>query len=286
MNAAWSIDTKNDSVPTLRTNVGGGKELNLLFIGDAHWDHAQCDRSSLKAVLNEALERDSVIILLGDQLCLMGGRDDHRGSKSALRPEHKTDAYFSSVVDDFADWYSPYAKNTWYALTGNHEQAVVKYHEIDPTRMWISRLNAAGASIQYPGYSTYARILVSHNTRRSSIIMFAHHGYGGGGPVTKGVIQSQRRAAMYPDANFIVTGHIHTPYYVPHEQFRLNGAGRPYHAFQEAYSTGTFKDEFGRGEGGWHVERGQGPREKSGWWCRVKATSQRGVRWTFEKAIA
>ena len=284
--ARWRVDSCPRAIPTLRADLPNQEhELTLLFLGDLHWDHALCNRAALKRVLTEALERNAAIILLGDQLCAMQGTNDKRSRKSALRPEHKVDAYFSAVVDDFAGWWEPYAASTWLALEGNHESSVRSYHEVDLTRLWVSRLNAGGACIQYPGYSTYARVMVTQHTRRSSVPFFVHHGHGGGGEVTRGAIQAQRRAVLYPDAHFVVTGHVHSAYQISHEQWRVNSAGRPFLAVQEHVSTGTWKDEFGRGAGGWWVERGGGPRHASGWWCRFRVTSRNGdVRWSFEKA--
>ena len=284
--AEWRVDDCAAAVPTLRAELPNQeRELTLLFLGDLHWDHALCNRAALKRVLTEAVDKQAAIVLLGDQLCAMQGKNDKRGHKAALRPEHKVDAYFSAVVDDFAGWWEPYAKSTWLVLEGNHESSVRTYHEVDLTRLWVSRLNAGGACIQYAGYSTYARVMIARHTRRTSVPFFVHHGHGGGGPVTRGTIQAQRRAVMYPDARFIVTGHIHSSYAVDHEQYRVNDAGRPYVAVQEHLSTGTWKNEYGRGEGGWHVERGMGPRQASGWWCRFRVAGRNGdVRWSFEKA--
>ena len=285
MSRRWAIDTNPDSVPTLRTKLERvDHTYSLLFIGDTHFDSAYCDRAALKRVLDEALDRDAAIVLLGDQLDLMEGRDDRRSSKSALRPEYKVDAYFSAVIDDWCDWYQPYAANTWVVLEGNHESAVRKHHEIDVTRFWVARLNAAGANMQYPGYSTYGRLLNNRGTEHTSLTMFVHHGFGGGGPVTKGTIQAQRRAVTYPDADFLVSGHIHGGYYVPHEQYRLGHLGRPFEAVQEHYAVGAWKSEYDDGRGNWHVEKGRGPREQSGWWCHVSYNPRRGLRYSFEKA--
>lgn len=281
----WTIDERADNVPTLRTTFERQDHgTSILFIGDTHWDHAACDRAALKRVLDQALERDAVIVLLGDQLCLMGGRDDKRSAKSALRPEHKVDAYFSAVIDDWCEWYQPYAANTWIALEGNHESAVRKHHEIDVTRMWVARLNSAGATIDYPGYSTYARVMNARQTERFSLAFFVHHGHGGGGPVSRGSIQAQRRAVMYPDARFIVTGHIHSSYNVDHEQYRLNHNGRPFVTVQEHYSVSSWKNEYGDGDGGWWVEKGMGPRQTSGWWSHLRYRANEGLSFTFEKA--
>ena len=287
MKRRWKIDTNPGTVPTLRTNLEKNEHgADILYIGDLHWDHALSDHAALKRVLDQAIERDAVIVLVGDTLCLMQGRDDKRSSKSALRPEHKTDAYFSSVVDDWCDWYAPYADRTWIALEGNHESSVRTKHEIDVTRLWVARLNAAGASIQYPGYSTYARVMNKRCEEGTSFAFFAHHGYGGGGPVTRGAIQAARRAVLYPDANWVVTGHVHSSYGVDHEQYRLSMSGKPFVSVQEHYSLGSWKDEFGDGSGGWWVERGLGPRQKSGWWCRVRYSARRKLSFSFEKAVA
>lgn len=281
----WTIDTNTRKVPTLRTTLTTvDQRAHLLFIGDLHWDSIHADRTAMKRVLDEAIRRDAVIVMLGDTLDLMGGKDDRRGSKGSLRPEHKVDAYFTTVVEDWVRWYEPYARNTWIALQGNHTSSVLRHQEIDIDRMWIGMLNAAGATIDYPGYSTYARIMNQANTRRQSLRFFVHHGHGGGGPVTRGSIQAARRAVMYPDANFLVTGHVHSSYAIDHEQYRLDHDGKPYVTTQEHYSISSWKDEFADGKGGWWVEKGMGPRQYSGWWCELKYSAHFGLRWAFTKA--
>lgn len=281
----WSIDLNTRKVPTLRTELmTSADRVNLLFLSDLHWDSNHSDRAALKRILDEAMRRDAVILLLGDVLDLMQGREDRRGSKGSLRPEHKVDAYFSAVVEDWVRWYEPYARNTWIALQGNHTSSVLKHQEIDVDRMWVGMLNAAGATIDYPGYSTYARILNQASTRRTNLRMFLHHGYGGGGPVTKGTIQASRRSAIYPDAHFLVTGHIHESWGVDHPQYRLDHDGKPYEMTQEHYSCGAWKGEFDDGKGGWWVEKGMGPRPKTGWWCELRYTSHFGLNYVFTKA--
>jgi len=281
----WSIGTNNRKVPTLHTNLQHvNQRVHMLFLGDLHFDNMHADRKTLKRLLDAALERDAVIVLLGDALDLMQGRDDRRSSKSALRPEHKDDAYLSSVVEEWVDWYRPYAANTWITLTGNHESAMMKHHEIDPTRYWVQMLNAGGATIDYPGYSTYARVMNKASTRRQSLRFFVHHGYGGGGPVTKGTIQASRRSTLYPDAHFLVSGHIHESWGVTHAQYRLDHDGKPYEMMQEHYSVGSIKNEFDHGKGGWWVEKGMGPRPKSGWWCEIRYSAHSGLNYAFTQA--
>ena len=38
----------------------------------------------------------------------------------------------------------------------------------------------------------------------------------------------------------------------------------------------TYKDEYGQGVSGWHVERGQYPRPLGGWWMRLTFNDRQG----------
>ncbi len=57
------------------------------------------------------------------------------------------------------------------------------------------------------------------------LIMAYHHGYGGGGPVTKDVIQTNRRAVYLPDANIVISGHTHDRWIVPVTRNRISHIG-------------------------------------------------------------
>jgi len=140
--------------------------------------------------------------------------------------------------------------------------------------------------IATPGYSSYAMLRFKRNQQQERVPLWLAHGHGGGGPVTKGVIQAQRRAVTFPDARVLVSGHIHNSYFVAHEQFRIRANGRVYSVEQEHYVVSSFKDEFGTGSGGWHVERGGGPVLPSGWWSTwtLQSSHHAGVEWTFERA--
>lgn len=239
----------------------------VLFLGDIHWDHIRCDRKALKRILDEAVAQDAWIVLLGDTLDLMQGRNDRRSSKSSIRPEHNNEDYFGSVLETAVDWFTPYAKNLWLVLDGNHETAILKHNEVNMTRAFVRELSSkAGHNIMYPGYSTYAMFRATmHKTRRTTRKFFLHHGMGGGGKVTKAAITAQRMAVTYPDADFVLTGHIHGSQFTAHEQWRINDSGKAYITEQEHYLVNTFKEEFKKGKGGWAVEKGFGPKVPSGW---------------------
>jgi len=260
--------TEKHGTPVLRWKFENAEvKRKLLFLGDIHWDHPRCDRRTLKRILDEAVEENAWIVLLGDLFCVMQHKKDGRHTKGDVRPEHMVEDYFGAVVETAIDWFEPYANHIWLSLIGNHGTAIVKHNEIDLMRAFVRGLNdRTGSSIIYPGYSTYAMIKTeSHGTRREGKTFWLTHGHGGGGEVTKGVLQAQRRAVTYPDAEFVLSGHIHSSYFVAHEQWRITDDGRAYATEQQHYVVNTFKEEFKKGRGGFHVERGRGPRIPSGW---------------------
>lgn len=260
--------------------------MQILFLGDLHWDHPRCDRTALRRILDEAVEREALIVLLGDTFCAMQVTGDRRGHKSAVRPEHQRDDYLTALVETAIEWFTPYKERLWIVLHGNHETAVMKHHEVDLVKHFVRGLDASGESIATPGYSTYALVRLRRQNQRETVPLWLAHGHGGGGPVTKGVIQAHRRAVTYPDARVVVSGHIHTSYFVAHEQHRVRQSGRVYQVAQEHYVVSSFKNEFGKGEGGWHVERGGGPSLPAGWWStwRARSVSENGASWSFEMA--
>jgi len=281
---AWRVTASKDGVPILSADLDTKSDKHVLFLGDVHWDHARSDRVALKRILDEAKERDALIIDIGDFLDVMQGREDRRSSKGALRAEHATDNYFQTIVQDAAKWLEPYAPNLGVMLTGNHETAVGKHQEVNLTTWLLSELRRAGSPAVYGGYQTYLLFRFTlWGTQKVPVPAWVGHGHGGSAPVTKGTIQAQRRAVTYPDARFLVTGHIHQSWNVAHPQLRCNTHGSLEKREQEHFSVGTFKDEYGDGRHGWAVEKGFAPSVPSALWARFYAARQT-VQWEFVKA--
>lgn len=254
----------------------------ILFIGDLHWDHPKSDRRQMRRVLDSALEANAWIVFLGDTFCAMQGKADRRGTKAAVRREHQRDDYFTALTDTAAEWFEPYKKNIWMILDGNHETAIKKHHEIDLVREFIAKM---GEPIVHPGYTSYAMIRLKRGAQQGTIPFWVAHGWGGDAKVNRGAQNAQRRAVTYPDARFLVTGHIHKQWYQPHEQLRLNNAGKVQKVLQEHFSVGTFKDEYEDGHGGWSVERGMGPTIPSVWWATVWLHSRKGPKYSFQHEV-
>ena len=247
----------------------------FLLISDLHWDNPHCDRGLLKNHLDEAVKRNAAIILNGDTYCCMGGKYDRRADKSLIRPEHNTDRYFDAIVDTSVEWFAPYAKNILLIGYGNHETAIIKHGETDLLQRFASTLNyATGSAVEVGGYGGTLDIRVLHDHLRGvNFVVHYYHGAGGGGPVTKGVIQDQRLLASTEGYDLTWMGHVHELYYHQNMIHRYDRQTKtliqkPVHQLR----TATYKEEWDGGYMGFHTERGRGPKPLGGYWMKLETS--------------
>lgn len=249
-----------------------GMTVRIAMLSDLHWDNPHCDRDLLKRHLDYCLENEIPVMLNGDTFCLMQGRGDRRGNKSDIRPEHNNARYLDSVIETAVDWFEPYAHIITVIGYGNHETGIIKWQETDVIQRFVDLLNyKAGSNVQTGGYGGWLIInqFPGESTTTSlSIKIKYYHGSGGGGVVTKGAINMTRALETYEDMDVFSMGHIHenssrndvretiyfhskTGYVVKHKNIHL-------------MLTGTYKEEYGEGFSGWHVERGAPPKPLGG----------------------
>ena len=261
----YTIERKSTDCIAVRCGEtwGPGDEQWFLLQADVHWDNPHCVRRLYKKHLDQAIERDAGIFKFGDTFCAMQGNFDKRSSKESLRPEHQSINYFDALVDTAAEYHEPYKSHHILISEGNHETSIIKHHETNLVKRLASKLN-----VEAMGYTGFVRFLFTRKTGgRASRVAYFNHGYGGGGPVTKGVIQSNRRAVFLPDADFVVTGHIHERWDLSIPRLRVNAQGRTYLDEQVHIQLPTYKDEYNMA-GGWHIERGGPPKPLGATWLR------------------
>lgn len=153
-------------------------------------------------------------------------------------------------------------------VTGN--SAIQNHHETNLTDRLSAGLRAKGGITRSGGYGGWLRLrFTRHGRSANSIRLYYHHGFGGGGPVTMGKIDFNRYN-QYADADVIVAGHVHYKEVFPVVQAQLTDQNTVRHRTKYMIRCGTYKDEFGTGAGGYHVEKGRGPRPMGGYWLRVK----------------
>ncbi len=201
-------------------------EFWCLLTADRHWDSPDSDRTLQKFHLDQAKERGAAVLDLGDLYDAMAGRTDRRGSKGGLRAELKVDHYIDELGYRAADFFAPYAKNFVMIATGNHESAVNKFLEVNLIERLVTLLNAkTGSTIHNGGFSGFVVFsFEAHRngrTRSTDVVLHYDHGYGGGGQVTRDMIQASRRAAYLPDPDIVCSGHVHESLTVPIARKRL-----------------------------------------------------------------
>lgn len=248
------------------------KEFYFLLSSDHHWDNPDSSRDMIEKHLKEALKRKAKVFMIGDFFCAMQGKYDKRSDKKKLRPEHMAGNYLDLLVNTAAEWLMPYRDAIAVIGQGNHETAIQGRHETNLIERLVERLNIGHESKVYMGgYGGWLRLNFEHKTggARMPLNIKYFHGSGGGGAVTHGIIQSQRQAVFLPDADIIISGHVHEQYTTAFTQERLTAEGKVILKEQWHVRMPTYKDEYKDGYGGWHIETGKPPKPIGAYWLKV-----------------
>lgn len=265
----WTVEHSGRNVTTIRVEVTGGTKWEqwALLRTDAHHDNPKCNWNLERKHLEQAKERNAIIIDNGDLFCAMQGKWDKRADKSSIRPEHQEGNYLDLLVKTAADFYQPYS-HLWAVFgLGNHETAIIKAHETNLTERLVERLKTNGTCPGMAGgYGGWVRFMFKSSTRCDSRILKHYHGSGGGGAVTKGVIDTNRLATFTPDAQIFFTGHSHDEWIFPITRERLSHKGDVYHDEQLHLRAGGYKDAWADGAMGFEVEKRHGPKPNGAMW--------------------
>lgn len=258
-------------------------EAWVLVQSDEHLDSIYHRADLLKSHHEQAKERNAVVLKLGDVYDAMGGKWDPRGNLSELHPDLRGDDYLDRVVEMGSEVFHPYRENVALLTYGNHETSIRKRHHTDLIDRTATTIRARGGITRAGGYQGWVRFMFcsSKGSHTRSFRLHYDHGWGGGGPVTMGVIDYNRKQARIAAADMIAMGHVHWKNYHPIERVELNDASRIVRSTLHLLRCGTYKDEYGDGSGlgpcaddplagssDFHAGRGQGPRRLGGWWLR------------------
>ena len=249
----------------------GWEETKVLLISDLHWDNPKCDRELLKKHLDQAVKGNHDILINGDLFCLMQGAYDPRKSKSDIRPEHNHANYFDAIINTAVDWFAPYAHLIKLVGYGNHETAILKRQETDIIERFVTLLNyKTGSAIQVGGYGGWIRYQFNDGSNTQSFKIKYMHGFGGGGAVTRGTIQHNRMSVNVEGADAIWMGHVHEDYEMTYTVEELTTKDTVQLRDILMIRTSAYKEEYGDGSKGWHIERGASPKPIGGRWLILK----------------
>ena len=269
------------------SNISSGWEQWFLLSADRHHDNIYCDRELEKKHLDQAKERNAYILDFGDLFCAMQGKYDPRKSMDDIRPEDVGADYLDRIVRHAAEDYAPYAKQFLLIGKGNHESAVLKHNSTCLISQLCYQLNQEfGGSVHIGGYAGWVKFkFVVHKTSQKSMNLKYHHGAGGGGPVTRGVIQTNRQAVYLPDADIVVNGHTHDSWVLPLARERLSEQGVVGRDLLWFVRTPGYKNEYADGSGGFIVERWGPPKPIGATWLRFYYDSNDLIRSECTQAV-
>lgn len=267
----YTVEASSRNVLTVRFDeIASGWEQWVLLTSDRHHDSPDCDRKLERVHLELAKKRNALIFDFGDLFDAMQGKFDPRRSMDDIRPEDVCETYLDSIVMHAAEDYAEYVKNWVLIGYGNHETSIRKHNGTDLISNLVFRMNTEyGGKIQQGFMGGWVRFMFTIvKTKRMSRTLYYHHGGGGGGPVTRGVIQSNRQGLYLPDADIVVNGHTHDSWVLPRARARLSKKGRTYQDLLWFVRLPGYKNDYGDGAEGYHIEKWKDPRPRGAAWLR------------------
>jgi len=271
---SWSVSATSSAVKTIDIEYKSNGEWEQwgLISSDRHIDNPHSDLVMQRKHLQQAKERNAFVIDTGDLFCAMQGKFDKRSYKPDLNDENKVGDYLGSLVRSGLKLFEPFKENLAIIGEGNHESSVRKRAEFDLTQALVDRLHDKGSMVAIGGYRFWVRFKFNNKSKtnqyRQTLNMYCTHGGGGGGPVTKGVIKTNRRAVYLPDAHIVTGGHIHESWLVELTRARLSTNGKEFQDTQTHVSLPTYKQEFIGSDAGYHHENERPPKPLGAWWIR------------------
>lgn len=240
-----------------------GDERWVMLSSDRHHDNIFSRWDLEREDLEMAIKREALIVDVGDLFCAMQGKWDPRSSMDDIRPEHVGANYLDLITRDAGQFYRSAAPNMCLLSKGNHETNILNRHGVDLVQNLAYLLRTEhGSQVCAGGYGGWVHFDFKRGDGgpKRTVRLKYHHGSGGGGPVTRGVIQTNRQAVYLPDADIVANGHTHDLWYVPIARERLTKEGTPTRDIVHFVRTGTYKDEYQNGDRGYQVEKWSPPK--------------------------
>ena len=212
--------------------IGDSKTCGLRLMSDLHIGAAHVDYKLIQQELDDALANQDRILINGDLLDMILPKDHKRYSANVVHPRiARRQDQVNAAVTWAVEILSPVAHLIDMIGVGNHETAVTKWHSIDPTLLILWELDKVAKSkdpdhvIHYGGYTGFVDYRLRNETGNSyRWVLYYHHGSGGAAPVTKGLIDFNRKD-VFIDADMIWMGHKHNRLVVTVEKLRCPLSG-------------------------------------------------------------
>jgi predicted phosphodiesterase len=278
------IESKADAITRIDLqDFRVGWKQHILFLSDIHLDSPFCDRKLLKKHLDEAVDKNAIILINGDLFDSMQGRNDPRRSYKELKESLKGIDYFDRVLDDAVEFFRPYFAELALIGYGNHEYSIVHFNGTDLVQRFVGAMRGLGSQIVVGGYGGGIRIAAYNDnmtTPKDSLRIYYNHGSGGEAPVTKGMIQTNRQAAYIQNANVIWNGHNHQEYISNQSFISMTNKDKFEQGIVTFIRTPGYKNEYGdlsHGFNGFAASRMMSPTPRGCAWGELSCTDKHKI---------
>lgn len=249
---------------TFKANLRDHGPLVIAPIGDLQWsgERGPTAKDILRRHLDRCMELNAVFLGLGDYTDFMSPSNRTR-LKSAALYETAEDVIDDKALELVWEVYEKFLKPTkgrWLGLLEGHHFTQLKTGETTDQRL-CQLLDA-----KFLGTSAYIRLKFKQSTMEGNVVLWAHHGCGGGSTAGAPLNKLERAFARWEGADIFLMGHTtKSPAdRIPRPYPRWRGRGAPdlVHrevllvntgGFAKAYQVGSMQ---GRTQRGGYAERG------------------------------
>lgn len=212
-----------------------GQTVGLRLMSDLHIGAAHVDYKLIEKEIFEAEEKGDRVLINGDLLDLILPKDAKRFTPSSVHPRMaRRNDQVNAAIEWAVELLSPVAHLIDMIGVGNHEVTTQKWNAVDPTLLILYELEKVARTrdpehvIHYGGYTGFVdyRLRCRDSAKHGGVrwVLYYHHGSGGVAPVTKGIIDFNRRD-VFIDADMIWMGHKHQKLVVTVEKLRCPQSG-------------------------------------------------------------
>jgi len=202
--------------------VKSGDVVGLTLMSDIHIGAPYVDYKKVAKEIQVAKDRGDWLLFNGDLYDAILVQDKKRFTGESLHPRLQNR---NNILNEAVQWgtemLAPVVDRIIMIGVGNHEFAVEKHHNYDPIQATIYELEKllpknSKHTIHHGGVTGFVDFRFryanpSENKRNEHgrrFVLYYHHGSGGAAPVTKGMIDFNRKAA-WVNADLIWMGHKH-----------------------------------------------------------------------------
>lgn len=221
---------------SIPVKVSNHNPIVVAPLGDIQWNgkNGPTAKETLQRYLDKAMEHDAWFLGMGDYTDFMSPSNRTRYANANLYDTTK-DSIDDKALDLVLELYQLYLKPTkgrWLGMLHGHHYAQLETGETTDQRL------CQLLGTRFLGTSAYIRLqFVRDKINRKNVVIWAHHGCGGGSLAGAPLNKLEHMASAFPAADIYVMGHTTKKPAVPIPRVipRWHGQGAPDLVEKNAY---------------------------------------------------